>query len=36
MTVCTYVHTFYVSQGEMLHFEHLHISAVNRMATQTF
>ena len=36
LSVCMYIHTFYVSRVEMLHFKHLGVSAVNRMVTQTF
>ena len=35
--VCTFVRPpVHVSRGEILHFKHPHVSAVNRMATRTF
>ena len=35
--VCTYVRPpLHVSRGEILHFKHPHVSAVNRLATRTF
>ena len=35
--VCTFVRPpLHVSRGEILHFKHPHVSAVNRLATRTF